>query len=38
LFDAAMPHHLPTDAGAITASILTGRLLAELEKYNENRN
>lgn len=38
LFDAAVAHHLPTDAGAITASILTGRLLAELEKYNENRN
>jgi hypothetical protein len=38
LFDAAIVHHLPTDAGAITASILTGRLIAELEKYNENRN
>ena len=38
LFDAAVTHHLPTDAGAITASILAGRLLSELEKSNENRN
>ena len=37
LFDAAVTHHLPTDAGAITASILTGRLVSELEKNNENR-
>jgi len=35
LFDAAITHHLPTDAGAITASILTGRLVSELEKRNE---
>ncbi len=38
LFDAAVTHHLPTDAGAITASILVARLLSELEKSNENRN
>ena len=38
LFDAALPHHLPTDAGAITASILAGRLSSEMEKSNENRN
>jgi hypothetical protein len=38
LFDAALPHHLPTDAGAITASILTGRLISQLEWTNENRN
>jgi len=37
LFDAAVTHHLPTDAGAITASILAGRLAVELEKSNENR-
>ena len=37
LFDAAVTHHLPTDAGAITASILTGRLVSELEKNHENR-
>ncbi len=38
LFDASVSHHLPTDAGAITASILAGRLAAESEKSNENRN
>lgn len=38
LFDATLPHHLPTDAGAITASILTGRLTTQLERTNENRN
>jgi hypothetical protein len=38
LFDSAVPHHLPTDACAITASILTGRLVSESEKNNENRN
>jgi hypothetical protein len=38
LFDAAVTHHLPTDASAITASILTGRLVSESEKSNENRN
>ena len=37
LFDAAVTHHLPTDAGAITAGMLAGRLLSELEKSNENR-
>jgi hypothetical protein len=37
LFDAAVTHHLPTDAGAITASILTGRLVSGSEKNNENR-
>ena len=38
LFDAAINHHLPTDAGAITASILAGRLVSELEKSNEDSN
>ncbi len=38
LFDSAVGHHLPTDACAITGSILTGRLMTELEKMNENRN
>jgi hypothetical protein len=38
LFDDAISHHLPTDAGAITGSILTGRLIGELETINENRN
>ena len=38
LFDAAITHHLPTDAGAITASILVGRLVSELEKSNEDSN
>jgi len=38
LFDVEITHHLPTDAGAITASILTGRLVSELEKSNEDRN
>ena len=38
LFDAAIPHHMPTDAGAITASRLTGRLISQLESANENRN
>jgi hypothetical protein len=37
LFDSAISHHLPTDAGAIIASRLSGRLIAELEKLNENR-
>ena len=37
LFDAAVTHHLPTDAGAITAGMLAGRLAVELEKSNENR-
>jgi hypothetical protein len=37
LFDAAITHHLPTDAGAITASILAGRLVSELEQSHENR-
>jgi len=38
LFDDAISHHLPTDAGAITGSILTGRLIGELETINEDRN
>lgn len=38
LFDSAISHHLPTDAGAIIASMLSRRLIAELEKLNENRN
>ena len=38
LFDSAITHHLPTDAGAITASILTGGLVSELEKSNEDSN
>lgn len=38
LFDSAFSHHLPTDAGAIAASILSGRLIVELEKLNENCN
>jgi hypothetical protein len=37
LFDAAVSHHLPTDACAILGSILTHRLTAEMEKFNENR-
>jgi hypothetical protein len=37
LFDSAISHHLPTDAGAIIASGLSRRLIAELEKLNENR-
>jgi hypothetical protein len=37
LFDETISHHLPTDAGAITGSILTGRLISELETINENR-
>jgi len=28
LFDAATPHHIPTDAGAIAGSLLTRRLIA----------
>jgi hypothetical protein len=38
LFDSAVGHHLPTDACAITGSILTGRLIIQLERMNENRN
>lgn len=38
LFDETISHHLPTDASAITGSILTGRIIGGLEKMNENRN
>lgn len=38
LFDESINHHLPTDASAIIGSILTGRIIGELEKINENRN
>jgi hypothetical protein len=38
LFDAAVSHHLPTDASAIIGSILTHRLIVEMESINENRN
>jgi hypothetical protein len=38
LFDDSINHHLPTDASAIIGSILTGRIIGELEKINENRN
>jgi hypothetical protein len=37
LFDAAVSHHMPTDACAITGSSLTQRLIKELEKRDENR-
>ncbi len=37
LFDAAVSHHLPTDACAILGSNLTHRLIAEMESLNENR-
>ena len=37
LFDAAVSHHLPTDACAILGSNLTSRLIAEMESLNENR-
>ena len=37
LFDAAISHHLPTDACAILGSNLTHRLVAEMESLNENR-
>ncbi len=37
LFDAAISHHLPTDACAILGSILTHRLIVEMESLNENR-
>ena len=37
LFDAAVSHHLPTDASAITGSNLSKRLIREMEKLNENR-
>ena len=38
LFDESISHHLPTDACAITGSILTRRIIGEMEKINENRN
>ncbi len=38
LFDAAVCHHLPTDASAILGSNLTHRLIVEMESVNENRN
>ena len=38
LFDAAVSHHLPTDASAIIGSNLTHRLIVEMESINENRN
>jgi hypothetical protein len=38
LFDAAVNHHLPTDASAIIGSNLTHRLTVEMESINENRN
>lgn len=34
LFDAAVSHHIPTDACAIIGSILSGRLVKELEKIS----
>lgn len=37
LFDAAVEHHLPTDACAILGSSLTHRLTAGMESLNENR-
>ncbi|MBE9474513.1 MAG: DUF3786 domain-containing protein, partial [Chloroflexi bacterium] len=37
LFDAAVSHHLPTDASAIIGSILTHLLIVEMESINENR-
>jgi len=37
LFDAAVSHHLPTDACAILGSNLTNRLITEMESLNENR-
>ena len=37
LFDAAVSHHLPTDACAILGSSLTHRLIAEMESKNEDR-
>lgn len=37
LFDAAVSHHLPTDACAILGSNLTNRLISEMESLNENR-
>ena len=37
LFDAAVSHHLPTDACAILGSNLTNRLIAEMESLNEDR-
>lgn len=37
LFDAAVKHHLPTDACAIIGSNLTRRLTVEMESVNENR-
>jgi hypothetical protein len=38
LFDAAVSHHLPTDACAIIGSNLTHRLIVGMESFNENRN
>ena len=37
LFDAAVSHHLPTDACAILGSSLTHRLTVETESLDENR-
>ena len=37
LFDAAVSHHIPTDASAITASNLSQRLIVKWETRNENR-
>ena len=38
LFDAAVHHHLPTDACAIIGGSLTRRLIAEKESLNETSN
>jgi hypothetical protein len=37
LFDAAVSHHIPTDACAIIGSNLTHHLIVEMESVNENR-
>jgi hypothetical protein len=37
LFDAAVSHHIPTDACAIIGSNLTHHLTVEMESVNENR-
>lgn len=38
LFDAAVKHHLPTDACAVLGSNLTRKLSEEMESLDENRN
>jgi hypothetical protein len=38
LFDETINHHLPTDASAITGSMLIGQVIGAMEKINENRN